>query len=281
MDIPALRGDPKYTKIGQQPPAGNNTKTCCGPGWQLNAILIICFIGLILFGGLMIGILASKDEMQATTRATISMHDEAMEMKATTSKWVKQMKETFPANQDEMTLKEILGTIDKIHETVVWVDKVLKGIPANSIQSIMHNADLFIGNATLFVEVVTSVFNPQSGAAKRSLDDTLLVAGAGNFLKKSAELINSISPDEFHQTFITVQSAIDIFVRLSRDIDSQKINSIVKSTSDILSAADSSHIVDTISKLSNGAFDVIHRFSQPDGLRVSLPVSMAMVSSQK
>lgn len=61
--------------------------------------------------------------------------------------------------------------------------------------------------------------------------------------------------------------------KLSQNISQDRLNRIVESTSDILSAANSTHIVSVIADLVKGANDVLHRFAQPGGIRLSLPLS--------
>jgi len=61
--------------------------------------------------------------------------------------------------------------------------------------------------------------------------------------------------------------------KLSQNISQERVNRIVESASDILGAAEATHIVGVISELVKGASDVIHRFAQPGGIRLSLPLS--------
>lgn len=260
---PARGGDDKYGKKGQSP--------CCGPNWQLTAIFWTVLFGTIAFFVLLIVLVVSGPEMQATSRATVAMHEETVKMKEDAETWFKKFRTNFPENQPTVTTEQLLDSIDKVHSITAWVDQVRRGIPPATLHAILNNANTFIGNATLFVEIVGAVFNSEKGTAatpgKREL-----FTGAGSFLKKGAELITSISPAEFHEAFITTHSAVKSFVRLSENVSHEKVNKIVDSVSDILSAADSSHIVTVISDLTKGVSEVIHRFAQPGGLRLSLPV---------
>jgi len=60
--------------------------------------------------------------------------------------------------------------------------------------------------------------------------------------------------------------------KLSHNISQERVNRIVESASDILGAVESEHIVATIGNLVKGATEIISRFTQPGGIRVSLPV---------
>ncbi len=60
--------------------------------------------------------------------------------------------------------------------------------------------------------------------------------------------------------------------KLSQNISQERVNRIIVSASDILGAVESEHIVSVIGKLVAGATEVINRFTQSGGVRISLPI---------
>ena len=252
---------------------------CCGPNWQLTGIFWVCLIVGAAVIGLVAGIFAKRDELNQTTRATVSMHKDTTEMRENTEAWVKQFRSHFPANQETVTTEQILDSIDKGHAMVLWADQVVKAVPPATIRTLVTNAERLLGNATLLVEIFSAAFalppsSSPSSQAKRSTEQEQMVSGLATMVKRGAELISTVSGAEFHSAFTTVHGALQSFVRVSERVDPERVGKIVNSASDILGAADSEHIIKTVSELSRGAADVIHRLSNPGGLRVSLPLSV-------
>lgn len=162
-----------------------------------------------------------------------------------------------------------------MHATLTWVDQVRRVIPSAVVQSILQNVNVFMGNATMLVELASGIFNGHSGVSARSPEQTQLMLSVAGVVQKGTELFGSINATEFHSAFVTGQSAIQSFVRLSQSVDHQKVAKLVDSASDILGAADTEHIVAVISELSRGASELIRRFSRPGtggGIRLSLPM---------
>jgi hypothetical protein len=50
------------------------------------------------------------------------------------------------------------------------------------------------------------------------------------------------------------------------------VSKILANTAEILASAESEHVVDVISRISKGALDIIDRFKQSEGIRISLPL---------
>jgi hypothetical protein len=151
---------------------------------------------------------------------------------------------------------------------------VRRGITPETLHAVANNVNSLVGNATMFIDMISSAFtSKKSGASLRGENE--MMHSAGGLLQKGTELLGAISADEFHQAFTTTHSAIQSFVRLSKDVSHEKITRIVDSAADILGAADAEHIVTVISDLTKGVSSVIHRFSEPGaGLRLSLPIEM-------
>lgn len=269
--------------LGEDTTKGNGKTSsrqrwCCGQNWQLTGIFWITLIVGAAVIGLVAGIFAKREELNQTTRATVSMHKDTTEMRENTEAWVKQFRSHFPPNQETVTTEQILDSIDKGHAMVQWADQVVKAIPPATVRTLVASAERLLGNATLLVEVFTAAFalppSSPSSPAKRSTEQEQMVNGLATMVRRGAELISTVSGAEFHSAFTTVHTALQSFVRVSERVDPERVGKIVNSASDILGAADSEHIIKTMSELSRGAADVIHRLSNPGGLRVSLPLSM-------
>jgi hypothetical protein len=78
--LPQLRGegDDDTGKYGSGKKCGGK----CGPQWRLTAILVVLIFGVGAFVALEIAIVAKGDQLEATSKATVSMHDETTQMKA-------------------------------------------------------------------------------------------------------------------------------------------------------------------------------------------------------
>jgi len=132
---------------------------CCGPNWQLTAIFWVVLIGTSTLVGLVIGFVSKSDELNQTTRATVSMHDETTQMRKNVEDMVNKLRAHFPANQGEVTLEQITDSIHKVHGITMWVDKVLADLPPNTLEKLVKNADSLVGNATSIVAAVQTLFD--------------------------------------------------------------------------------------------------------------------------
>jgi len=248
----------------------------CPPGWELKGIFATGLAVFVLFVAFCIVLWANSDSLEQTSRATVMMHEETVKMKEDAEKWIKQFRTNFHANQEVITTQQILDTIDKSHETIAWLNEVRAGIEPDTVHSLVKNVNAVIGNVAqfskLFGDALPTLVN---GTAKRSSGsggEATLIDRVSGFVEKGAQLFGTITADEFHETFIALKSGLETVTRVSQNISSDKVNKIVDSTSTILSAAESEHIVKTISKISAGVIDIIDRFKQPTGLRLSLPI---------
>lgn len=288
---------PTRTEKGQSPllPGGyggsnangkkknSGSAICCGPGWQLTALF---WIGLLFFGsflGLMIGVIANKDVLEQTGKATVSMHKDTVELRSKIEAAVKDFSTKFPSNQVEITVSQVLDSISRSHELVVWVDQISKGIPPGVIAGVAKNADAFISNATAIMEVFGSAVRggpKQNQARAIGSKQEPEGMGFGPLIQKTMELLNGLNPKEFHDVIVETRVALSRFVKMTDGIKPEKLAKLVNSLADIVSAAETDHIIDSIAKLSKGAGDVIRRFSQPGGLTLSLPLDSPVASPQ-
>ncbi len=262
---------------------GGNTshrKPCCSAGWEQRATFYVVLLGVLAFLGLLIGIISKGEDLDQTSKATVSMHKETIEMRTSVEKALSTFRSHFPANQETITTEQVLDTIDKVHSIIVWAEEVRRGLPPDTLQTIVKNAGTLVGNVTAFVDTIGAIFGPSSGSEKESVQKRAMIANAGTFFSKGAELLNTVSPEEFHSAFVASHEAVQTFSRMSRGLADDRVNSIVQSMSDILSAADSTHIVSVIAKLTEGVTQVINRFTSPQGIRLSLPLDMGAAPLQ-
>ena len=246
-------------------------KPCCGPGWQLTGLFWIGVLMLFLFGGLLIGLVTAGPEMHATTQATIEMHDQMMMSRDLVVNMSARMKDSFSADQLQVTTEQIVDTIERVHGIATWVDGVRRHLSPETMASLVTKLDTFLGNVTTLVELVDlMMMPPSSSSGKRAAPASTPSGGVAEFLKSGSRLMGAIDPAEFREAFVSGHKAL----RSVADLDRAKMRTIVDSASDILSAADSSHIVNVISDMTARATEVLKRFSSPSGgIRLSLPMS--------
>jgi hypothetical protein len=271
LHLPPVRGDNSDDAKGKGKAFCG--RVVCGPGWQLTAIFWVVLVGVTAFVALEIAIVSKGDQLEATSKATVSMHDETTKMKEDIGAALKKFRANFPSNQETVTTQQILDSIDKAHSTVAWIDQVRRGITPETLHGVVNNVNALVSNATMFLDMVTAIFVRKSSQSARSTENQMLHSASG-LMEKGAELLGSISSAEFHDAFSTTHMAIQSFVKASKNVSPEKVSRIVDSAADILGAADSEHIVAVISELTKGASDVIKRFSDPAGagLRLSLPI---------
>jgi hypothetical protein len=249
----------------------------CLSDHTLNIIQTVAVVVLgLAFCGLLIGILSKKEDLDATTRATVGMHDDTIKLRQDAETWLKGFREHFPSNQETLSVEQVVGIIDKAHNLMQWADRVTQGVDSRTVTTIANNVNTFVGNATLFVEVLTSVFgvkNAQTTTNGLSAEKRdRLVESTSTLLTKISDLIHAVKPDEFHGFFMASSEAVTRVVDITRSVENDRLRKIVESTSDLLSAADTEHVVGVLANLTRGATDMMHRLSQPAGLRVSLPL---------
>jgi hypothetical protein len=168
-ELPAVRGgDPDADKYSSRP---GGARCCghviCGPNWQLTALFWVVLVGVTAFVGLEVALVSKGDQLEATSRATVSMHDETTKMKEDIGAALKKWRSNFPINQETVTTEQILDSIDKMHSTVAWIDQVRRGIAPETLHSVMSNADALIRNVTELVDIVGSVFAKSSAKTSR------------------------------------------------------------------------------------------------------------------
>ena len=92
---------------GKRKKHGDHGQWCCSDH-TLNVIKTVgVVVGVFLFGGLLIALVAKKDDLDATTRATVGMHDDTIQMKQDAEKWFKSFREHFPANQETLSTEQV------------------------------------------------------------------------------------------------------------------------------------------------------------------------------
>jgi len=237
-------------------------KKWCGEGWQLTAIFWVVLIGVSAFVALEIAIVAKSDDLDQTSRSTVAMRNETVAMRQNVEAYLKRVTSHFPANQDTVSVEQIVDTIDKVHAMMLWASDLKAGIPPETIQQLVKNADKLVGNVTSVVGTVKGLFDSLSGDSNNERHRAM-VSNAALFFAKGAELLGTVSPDEFHSTFKATHEAIQSMAKLSQNISQERVNRIVESVSDILGAVESEHIVSVTGNLVRGATEVIERFTRP------------------
>lgn len=142
-----------------------------------------------------------------------------------------------------------------------------------TIQQLVKNADKLVGNVTSVVGTVKGMFD-SLGGGETTERHRAMVSNAALFFARGAELLGTVSPDEFHSTFKATHDAIQSMAKLSQNISQERVNRIVESASDILGSVESTHIVSVVGKLVQGATQVIERLTHPlDALVSEIPAS--------
>jgi len=228
----------------------------------LTAIFWVVLIGVSAFVALEIAIVAKSDDLDQTSRSTVAMRNETVAMRQNVEAYLKRVTSHFPANQDTVSVEQIVDTIDKVHAMMLWASDLKAGIPPETIQQLVKNADKLVGNVTSVVGTVKGLFDSLSGDSNNERHRAM-VSNAALFFAKGAELLGTVSPDEFHSTFKATHEAIQSMAKLSQNISQERVNRIVESVSDILGAVESEHIVSVTGNLVRGATEVIERFTRP------------------
>jgi hypothetical protein len=249
-------------------------RKCCGPQWQLDGIFWVALIVGTAILGIIIGIVSKSDDLDQTSRATVRMHDETVELRKNVEAWIHGIRAHFPANQETVTTEQVLDSVDKMHAMMLWANEIRASIPPGVLEAMVKNANLVVGNVTTMIGAVGGMFDGLGGADTGAKErHRALVGNAALFFAKGAELLSTVSPGEFHAAFASGHEALQSMSKLSQNISQDRVNRIIESASDILSSANSTHIVTVIAELVKGANDVLHRFAQPGGIRLSLPLS--------
>lgn len=217
---------------------------------------------------------AKSDDLDRTTRATVDMHNETTVLRQDVQGYLRSITEHFPQNQGSMSLEQIVDTVDKVHAMMLWVNDLKSGLPTETVQQLVKNANTLVGNVSAVVGTVGAMFDGMGSDNKAR--HLTMVNNAALFFAKGAELLGTVSPGEFHEAFASTNEAVQSMAKLSKNISQERLNRIVESASDILGAVESEHIISVIGNLVKGVNEVLHRFTQPGGLRLSLPVDQGV-----
>lgn len=248
---------PGYSQLpmGSDDPAGKaGRRKCCGPGWQLTALVWMAAVGLVLFGALLLALVLSGPEMHATTSATVDMHEKMLEGRQAAMDWVQSLRDHFPAGQDRVLAEQIVDTVDRVHGMVTWADAVRMRIDPAVAASLVAKVDAFLGNTTLLVELMDAFLAPESaGQASRGI-----------------ELLRAVDPEDVRSILHNGNAALKSVASLDRE----KVGRLVDRAADILGAADSSHVVSVITRVTQKVSQALDRFLRPGGgVRLSLPLA--------
>lgn len=295
---------------------------CCGPGWQATGLFYLSLLGVSLFLIFLIVLVANGGDLKNTSKATIAMHEETVQMKADVARKWKEFRANFPSNQEQVTTEQVLDIIDKGHAMVVWADQLRHKMPPQMVRDLVHN----VTTALSFVN--DALAPPGVLEGKKRSEETMrkhaMLKNVAGILQKGYDLVSTVTPEEFHDSLVAghqllangvrlmeavqtekverIFAKIDHIlgaaesdkivdhisrlssngVRLMEAVEVEKVKKIVTRVDHILSAAESDEIVDHIAKLAAGALKLIDRFTQPDGLRISLPIGpVAAVASKE
>jgi len=164
----------------------------CGNPWcskdsKLTAILMVITVGVMAFVALEIAIVAKSDDLDRTTRATVAMHNETTQMRNDMGAYLRTITDHFPSNQGPLTVEQIVDSVDKAHAIMLWINDLKSGLPTETVQQLVKNANTLVGNVSNVVGTVTSMFdNMGSDTNERS---RTLVNNAALFFAKGAELL--------------------------------------------------------------------------------------------
>jgi hypothetical protein len=173
-----------------------------------------------------------------------------------------------------MTVGQVLDSIDKAHAMMTWAETITKQVPTNDVKTIVRNVDRLVGNVTVFVQMITAAFTPTPDTmakSKRDQTDRMLESARG-LMFRSVELLSELKPSNISDMFASVKKSVDSVNSIASHIKGKTVSKILANTAEILASAESEHVVDVITRISNGALDIIDRFKQSEGIRISLPL---------
>jgi len=247
---------------------------CCGPGWQQTGIFWISLAGVCLFAGLLIALVAKGDQLEATSRATVAMHEETIETKTKIEKALSDWRSKFPENQETLTTEQVLDSIDKAHNMMVWAEGVTRQVETNEIKTIVRNVDRLVGNVTTFVEIITAAFTPTPNTMAKSKKDQTdrVLESARGLLFKTVDLLSELKAADVRDMFLSVKRGVDSVNDITKKVKGDTVAKILTNAAEVLASAESEHVVDVISRISKGALEIIDRFKQSEGIRISIPL---------
>jgi len=101
----------------------------CSKDTKLTAILTVITFGVLAFVALEIAIVSKREDLDRTARATVAMHNETTDMRNNVEKYLRTITEQFPANQGPLTVEQVVDTIEKVHDIMLWVNDLKAGLP--------------------------------------------------------------------------------------------------------------------------------------------------------
>jgi len=294
-ELPPTSGP--YDPKGKPGGAGANAhnKSSCSHHWEKRGIFTLTLIGVGVFIAFVVVLWSKGEDLEMTSRATVMMHDETVKMKTDVETWLKNFRSNFHTNQEVITTEQVLDSIDKMHATIAWMNELRSGLSPTELQLMLKNANTIVSNVARISELFGSLGGGGGGGSVSSTTGTSvnvttlrqknssakeekeadLMDKMGTFINKGSQLIGSVSADEFHGTVLAFKSGLETVVRVSQNVSSAKVNEIVDKVSDILAAAESEHVIETISRVTKGVIEIIDRINQPIGIN---PLAAAAAS---
>ena len=265
-------GGPQPLFDGGYSPVTNNGKTKhnnkaggCSTNCLLGTLIVLAAIGVIMFGIFMFAMYRNGPALEATTSATVGMRVDMVRMQKNAKQSFETFRANFPINQEEITTKQVLDSIDKAHGILAWANDLKNRVSPAMIGSL-------VGNITTVMYNVNSMFIPAAGETHQQRSNEL-IGNAALVVQKIGTLVNTITPAEFHAAFMQGQSALGEATKLITTVNHQPVAEMMQKISDVLGAADSEHIIQSITNTSKGLNEVIDRFTHDGGISISLPIS--------
>jgi hypothetical protein len=132
------RGNTKRRQPKKMSCCGNQDyEALCNPGKKcthllasIRCLLIILVVfmvlGIVMFCGLLIGLIASGSQLDATSEATVSMYKKMVDSEDQIKGLISQYATNFPPNQVEITTNQVLDIVSRI-DTIAGQAVVLLG----------------------------------------------------------------------------------------------------------------------------------------------------------
>ncbi len=143
-------------------------------------------------------LVANGGDLQNTSKATIAMHEETVQMKKDAKAMWKKFRANFPSNQEEVTTEQVLDMIDKGHAMMVWVDGVRHRTPQKTVSNVItgvNDALSFInGHDETRGGVVASVVKQVSSIMKLVTAKDSPFMGLIGQVNKTLSFINGETP---------------------------------------------------------------------------------------
>lgn len=226
-------------------------------GWYTEMfIAFMVFVGVLLFGLFLLGIYVSKDGLDATSKATVAMHDETVKMKKDVSVAMLNFRSKFLPNQEEITTRQILKTIENVESITASFDRILSETSNESIDSYIN---MFVANLT---KILTELFGQEAVEN--------IITNITQSVNKVTNILDLLKEDHVttlieNTTYLTGNATIVI-----SKVDPDDAAQLIKNLSTITSDINGDHIVERVNNITITLNEILNHLKELHTLQINI-----------